>query len=34
VNPGDATPETVRTFLAEAHEFAARKYANRQARQA
>jgi Family of unknown function (DUF6194) len=34
VNPGEATLQTVRTFLAEAHEFAARKYANRQARQA
>ena len=34
VNPGEATLETVRAFLAEAHEFAARKYANRQARQA
>lgn len=32
VNPGEATLETVRTLLAEAHGFAARKYANRQAR--
>jgi hypothetical protein len=32
VNPGEATLETVRTFLAEAHGFAARKYANHQAR--
>jgi hypothetical protein len=32
VNPGEATLETVRTLLAEAHGFAARKYANQQAR--
>jgi hypothetical protein len=32
VNPGEATLETVRTLLAEAHGFAARKYANHQAR--
>jgi Family of unknown function (DUF6194) len=32
VNPGAATLETVRTLLAEAHEFAARKFANHQAR--
>jgi hypothetical protein len=32
VNPGEATLETVRTFLAEAHGFAARKYANHRAR--
>jgi len=32
VNPGEATLETVRTLLAEAHAFAARKYANHQAR--
>jgi hypothetical protein len=32
VNPGEATLETVRTLLAEAHEYAARKYANQQAR--
>jgi hypothetical protein len=33
VNPGEATQETVRTLLAEAHGFAARKYANQRARQ-
>lgn len=33
VNPGEATMETVRTLLAEAHGFAARKYANQQERQ-
>jgi hypothetical protein len=33
INP-EATLDAVRAFLAEAHEFAARKYANRQARQA
>jgi hypothetical protein len=32
VNPGETTLETVRTLLAEAHGFAARRYANRQAR--
>lgn len=32
VNPGEATWETVQTLLAEAHRFAARKYANHQAR--
>lgn len=32
VNPGEATLETVRTLLAEAHEFAARRYANHQSR--
>jgi len=32
VNPGEATLETVRTLLAEAHGFAARKYANHQGR--
>ncbi|MEV4759370.1 DUF6194 family protein [Micromonospora sp. NPDC049559] len=32
LNPGEATWETVRTLLAEAHAFAARKYANHQAR--
>jgi Family of unknown function (DUF6194) len=32
VNPGAATLETVRTLLAEAHGFAARKYARHQAR--
>jgi hypothetical protein len=32
VNPGEATLDTVRTFLAEAHAFAARKYANQQVR--
>jgi hypothetical protein len=32
VNPGEATLETVRAFLAEAHGFAARKHANHQAR--
>jgi hypothetical protein len=32
VNPGEATLVTVRTLLAEAHRFAARKYANHQAR--
>jgi hypothetical protein len=32
VNPGPATLETVRTLVAEAHAFAARKYANRKAR--
>src|SRR2546421_7533753 len=32
VNPGPATLETVRTLVAEAHAFAARKYANREAR--
>jgi uncharacterized protein DUF6194 len=33
VNPAEATMDTVRTWLAEAHGFAARKYGNRQARQ-
>jgi hypothetical protein len=32
VNPGEATWETVQTLLAEAHGFAARRYANHQAR--
>lgn len=32
VNPGEATLDTVRTLLAEAHAFAARKYTNHQAR--
>ena len=32
VNPGEATSETVRTLLAEAHAFAARKHANHEAR--
>jgi uncharacterized protein DUF6194 len=32
VNPGEATLETVQTLLAEAHRFAARKYANQQGR--
>jgi len=32
VNPGEATLATVRTMLAEAHAFAARKYASYQAR--
>jgi hypothetical protein len=32
VNPGEATLETVRALLVEAHRFAARKYANHQAR--
>ena len=32
VNPGEATLETVRTMLAEAHGFAARKHANHRAR--
>jgi hypothetical protein len=32
VNPGPATLESVRMLIAEAHEFAARKYANQQAR--
>lgn len=32
VNPGAATLQTVRTMLGEAHAFAARKYANHQAR--
>jgi hypothetical protein len=32
VNPGDTTRQTVRTLLAEAYEFAARKHANREAR--
>jgi Family of unknown function (DUF6194) len=32
LNPGAATLDTVRTLLAEAHGFAARKYANHQAR--
>jgi hypothetical protein len=32
VDPGEATMETVRTLLAEAHGFAARKYANHRAR--
>jgi hypothetical protein len=32
VNPGEATLDTVRTLLAEAHEFAARKYANHRGR--
>jgi hypothetical protein len=32
VNPGASTLETVRTFLAEAHGFAARKHANHHAR--
>lgn len=34
VDPGEATQDTVRTLLAEAHEFAARRYANHQARRA
>jgi hypothetical protein len=34
VNPGEATLETVRTLLAQAHEFAARKHTNQQARRA
>jgi hypothetical protein len=33
VNPGEATLDTVRELLAEAHGFAARKYANHEARQ-
>jgi hypothetical protein len=33
VNPGDATLDTVWTLLAEAHGFAARKYANRTRRE-
>jgi len=32
VNPGEASLETVRTLLAEAHAYAARKYANHRAR--
>jgi hypothetical protein len=32
LNPGEATLETVRALLAEAHAFAARKYANHHAR--
>jgi hypothetical protein len=32
LNPGEATLETVQAFLTEAHAFAARKYANLQAR--
>ncbi len=32
VNPGEASLDAVRTMLAEAHGFAARKYANQQAR--
>jgi hypothetical protein len=32
VSPGEATLETVRVLLAEAHGFAARKYANHRAR--
>ena len=32
LNPGEATWDGVRTMLAEAHSFAARKYANQQAR--
>jgi hypothetical protein len=32
VNPGEATQETVRALLAEAHGFAARKHANQRAR--
>jgi hypothetical protein len=32
VNPGAATLDVIRSMLAEAHEFAARKYANQQAR--
>jgi hypothetical protein len=32
VNPGDATLDTVRTLLEEAHDFAIRKYTNRFAR--
>src|SRR5262249_30227539 len=34
VNPGEATLATVWALLAEAHAFAARKYANQRARQA
>jgi hypothetical protein len=33
LNPGEATLESVRAYLAEAHGFAARKYANHRARQ-
>lgn len=33
LNPGEATLETVRALLAEAYEFAARKYANRARRE-
>jgi hypothetical protein len=32
VNPSDATFETIKPLLAEAHEFAARKHANQEAR--
>ena len=32
LNPGEATLDTVRTLLAEAHEFAARKHANHRSR--
>jgi hypothetical protein len=32
VNPGEATLDTVRSLLAEAYEFAARKHANHRAR--
>jgi len=34
VNPGEATLDAVRKLLIEAHEFAARKYANQQTRRA
>jgi hypothetical protein len=34
VNPGEATLDAVWKLLAEAHEFAARKYANQQTRRA
>jgi predicted DNA-binding protein (MmcQ/YjbR family) len=34
VNHGEASWNSVRDLLAEAHEFAARKYANQQTRQA
>jgi hypothetical protein len=34
VNPGEATMDAVRKLLAEAHGFAARKYANQQTRRA
>jgi hypothetical protein len=32
VNPSDATVDAIKPLLTEAHEFAARKYANHQAR--
>jgi hypothetical protein len=32
LNPGEATLDTIRTMLVEAHSYAARKHANRQAR--